>query len=95
MSEQRLNMMPTRELARLVISLEGNEDFQALMKHMQERADGLAMWACLVEDEVKMRWAQGRVSEMIDWLRLWTGRREVRQFFETQDAASDGVQNDF
>ena len=93
MSEQRLNMVPTEEMVRLVISLENNEDFQALMKQMEARSDGLAVWACLVEDEVKLRWAQGRVTEMQDWLRLWHGRRSWKQHFETQrTAADDGVQ---
>lgn len=91
MSEQRLNFIPSREMVRLVISLENNEDFQAFMKQMKERAEGLALWACLVEDEAKVRWAQGRVSEMIDWLRLWEKRREYREFFNAQDAANDGA----
>ena len=89
MSEQRLNLVPSRELVRLAILLEGNEDFQAFMKQMQDRAEGLALWACLVEDETKVRWAQGRVAEMMDWLRLWHGRRDWKALFNAQDTAAD------
>ena len=91
MSEQRLNLVPDREMVRLVISLENNEDFQALMKQMETRSAGLSEWSCYVEDLTRLRWAQGRVSEMMDWLRLWHGRREWKQHLEAQDIANNAV----
>lgn len=91
MSEQRLNLAVTDELVRRMIALEGNEDFAALMKLMQSRAEGLAMWSSIVEHEVRVRWAQGRVAEMMDWLRLWHGRREFKRALEAQAAAKEGL----
>lgn len=91
MSEQRLNLTATDALVRCVTALENNEDFVELMKLMRSRAEGLALWSSLVENETKVRWAQGRVAEMTDWLRLWHGRKEWKRLLETKAAEKEGA----
>lgn len=89
MSEQRLNLVPTETLVRAMIALEGNEDFVALMLLMKDRSEGLSLWSSLVENDVKLRWAQGRVQEMNDWLQLWDGRREFKRQLELLQTARE------
>ena len=84
MSNQRLNLVPTDKLLRVMSALAANEDFVELMKLMQDRAEGLSMWSSAVKSKTKLRWAQGRVAEMMDWLYLWHNHREIKRHMELE-----------
>jgi hypothetical protein len=74
-----------------MISLEGNEEFVSLMKQMQDRVEGLGLWSAYVKKKTTVRWAQGRMAEMTEWLQLWHGRRELKRQLEAQQAMKEGM----
>lgn len=87
---QKLNLEPTEELIRLLISLESSEAFVALMKLLEQRADGLAAWSCLIEHDTRLRWAQGRVQELAELLRAFHNRRNWKEVLDKK--SSSGVE---
>jgi hypothetical protein len=76
-----LGVEKTKELMFLLVALESNRAFQDLMKYLEQRATGLALWGSYLQGDVESRWAQGRTQELSELLRAWHQREEYLRAF--------------
>lgn len=78
----KTNLAVTAELTQCLVALEHDEAFVRLMTILENRANGLAVWASFVGEEVVLRWSQGRVQELSELLSAWTNRKAWQEMHD-------------
>lgn len=79
------NFVPTPEILRAMIALEDNQDFHSLMRSLDNRAGALSAWSCATEDVTQMRWIQGRVQELSEFISVFMHRKRWKTELEKQN----------
>ena len=61
-------LQPTEDLLKAIHRLNGNEDFKLLKKYLEDKKENCAYLSCVMPEDIRSRWLQGRVIELNDIL---------------------------